>query len=280
LTGRLGRLFNRRMRGSGYVRRTIAVVLGLAAGIDYAGDVLILRQPGRRLLVAWSQVEQVWVEAVPKRQRASPTYAVQNDGHQRQRFTVPLVFAPYLNLLVFGFRVFAHRPEPLYELYERCRARGVQVHDGNSELIDTDGLFVTWATLHDVVTRHPDRYGGAYQGPGRTGILQVVPRRTDLRPGQYTGANLAVKVGLDARELMADVTVVECGFSRARLTEIERAVVRMRAARPELGIGDVAINGPANAVEVRLLGMTTVLRAAAFDQFGAAVRLVEQVAEQ
>ena len=79
---------------------------------------------------------------------------------------------------------------------------------------------------------------------------------------------------------MADVTVVQCEFSRAWLTEVERAVVRMRAARPDLGIGDVAISEPANAVEVRLIGLTTALRAAAFDQFGAAVRLVEQVVEQ
>src|SRR5262245_9157442 len=72
---------------------------------------------------------------------------------------------------------------------------------------------------------------------------------------------------------MADVIVVECAFSRARLIEIERAIVRIRDARPESCVDRVRVNVADNVVDVALTGRKTVLTVAAFEPFGGAVKV-------
>jgi len=183
-----------------------------------------------------------------------------------------------LKPLVFVLRMAQSPDDPVYALFSMCRARGVEVCESESEMNDTDGaLFYGWASLYEVVQREPHRYGGVHQGPGNAGVLQVVTGQTDLRPGRHVGANVADAVGLPARDLMADVIVVECQFSRARLVEIKREIVRIQRSNPDSGIGRVEIADRDNVVEVELTGRKTVLTVAAFEPFGGAVRLVEPV---
>ena len=259
--------------------RASTVVL---SGVDSDGDVVILRRPGGRLLASWAQVERVWLTRVRERRWPFGTdYRAQfelNDGQQHYWFSVPLLVAPYLKPLGFVLRIAQSSGDPVYALFAMCRARGVDVCESESDMNDTDrALFYTWASLYDVVQREPHRYGGVHQGPGSSGVLQVVSGQTDLRPGRHVGANVADAVGLPARDLMADVIVVECQFSRARLVEIKRELVRIQRSNPDSGIGRVEIADRDNVVEVELTGRKTVLTVAAFERFGGAVRLVEPV---